>query len=298
MVNKDDRFKDYHIFLISGTILEPRRQEIINAIKEKIYQKTLVITTQVIEAGVDIDMDIGFKDRSLVDSDEQLAGRVNRNASKNNCKVFIFNYDREVKIYGKDKRYDQEKKLSKTDYEAILNAKDFDKYYDKVHGVINKLNKSEIYENLHDYLNNFKQFNFRKIDEEFKLIDTKTISVFVPLSVDKKCFSANELSFLSNFEFDFSESISGASVFRFYEQILKSEQTFLEKIIDKKQIAGLMSKFIFSIYSDSSLQKELLLYSDSEKLEDYGLMYLSHWEEIYSYKNGLSTTFIKSYLII
>jgi len=298
MVNKDDRFKDYHIFLISGTILEPRRQEIINAIKEKIYQKTLVITTQVIEAGVDIDMDIGFKDRSLVDSDEQLAGRVNRNASKNNCKVFIFNYDREVKIYGKDKRYDQEKKLSKTDYEAILNAKDFDKYYDKVHGVINKLNKSEIYENLHDYLNNFKQFNFRKIDEEFKLIDTKTISVFVPLSVDKKWFSANELSFLSNFEFDFSESISGASVFRFYEQILKSEQTFLEKIIDKKQIAGLMSKFIFSIYSDSSLQKELLLYSDSKKLEDYGLMYLSHWEEIYSYKNGLSTTFIKSYLII
>ncbi|HBK30592.1 MAG TPA: CRISPR-associated protein, partial [Porphyromonadaceae bacterium] len=64
-----------HIFLLSGTILEPRKKEIISFLKnpDNGDKKVLLITTQVVEAGVDIDMDLGFKDASLVDSDEQLA---------------------------------------------------------------------------------------------------------------------------------------------------------------------------------------------------------------------------------
>jgi CRISPR-associated endonuclease/helicase Cas3 len=281
MVDKDERFKDYQKFLISGTILEPRRQEIITAIKEKTHQKTLVITTQVIEAGVDIDMDIGFKDRSLVDSDEQLAGRVNRNASKDDCKVFIFNYDRQVKIYGKDKRYEQEKKLSKADYEAILNNKDFDGYYDKVHKEINKLNKSEIYENMQEYLDNFKKFAFRKIHEEFKLIDTNTTSVFVPLDIDRKWFSKSELQFLDIYLKNDSD---------IYKSIIFGEGDFIKKMIDKKQIGGIMAKFMFSIFTDSKLNKELLVYCDHEDeiFEKFGLIYLSHWEKVYSLIGGIN----------
>src|SRR5690606_6094201 len=62
------------IFVLSGTILEHRRRYIINFLKNKSNRKKkiLLITTQVVEAGVDIDMDLGFKDRSLIDSDEQL----------------------------------------------------------------------------------------------------------------------------------------------------------------------------------------------------------------------------------
>lgn len=64
------------VFLLSGTILEPRRREIINELKNPLSRKKniLLITTQVVEAGVDIDMDLGFKNISLIDSDEQLAG--------------------------------------------------------------------------------------------------------------------------------------------------------------------------------------------------------------------------------
>lgn len=285
MIDDDNRFNDYQKFLISGTILEPRRQEIISAIKEKKYQKTLVVTTQVVEAGVDIDMDIGFKDRSLVDSDEQLAGRVNRNASKNDCKVFIFNYDREVKIYGKDKRYEQ--RLSKLDYEAILNDKNFDRLYDRVHIDINKMNKSEHYINLEDYKDNFKKFDFRKIHEEFKLIDTKTTSVFVPLDIDRKWFSESERKFLDVFDYDFSKQISGEKVFNIYQGIIETQQGFIEKMIDKKQIGGIMSKFMFSIFTNSKLEKELECYYDYEIFEQFGIFYLSHWEKIYSLEVGI-----------
>lgn len=287
MIDRDDRFEQYQKFLISGTILEPRRQDVITAIKEKTYQKTLVITTQVIEAGVDIDMDIGFKDRSLVDSDEQLAGRVNRNAIKNNCKVFIFNYDREVKIYGKDKRYEQ--KLSKVDYEAILNDKNFDRLYDEVNSEINKINQSDHFVNLEDYKSNFRKFNFEKIHKEFKLIDTDTTSVFIPLDIDRKWFSKNELQFLDVYENGYFEKINGKVVFDIYKDIIFGEGDFIKKMIDKKQIAGIMSKFMFSIFTNSKLNRELLSYCDheDEAFEKFGLIYLSHWEKVYSLEGGI-----------
>lgn len=286
LVDKDERFKDYQKFLISGTILESRRQEIIEAIKKKTFQKTLVITTQVIEAGVDIDMDIGFKDRSLVDSDEQLAGRVNRNASKSDCKVFIFNYDREVKIYGKDKRYEQ--KLSKEEYEAILNDKDFDRLYDKVNSSINDHNESTVFENLDDYKENFRRFDFRKIHEEFKLIDSDTTSVFVPLNIERKWFSESELTFLDASGKKHSGKISGELVFDIYNNIILGEGDFIKKMIDKKQIGGIMSKFIFSTYSNPKTITKFLNFSDERIYDDLGIFYLTNWEEVYSYEAGLN----------
>src|SRR5690625_6560637 len=74
-------------------------------------------------------MDLGFKDSSLLDSDEQLAGRINRNVNKNNCNLFLFNYSKESFIYGKDLRYELTKQFSQDEKENILNTKDFDYLY-------------------------------------------------------------------------------------------------------------------------------------------------------------------------
>lgn len=100
--NKNDFFDV--IFLLSGSILESRRNEIIEALKSDAYKNknVLLITTQVVEAGVDIDMDIGFKDTSILDSDEQLAGRINRNVNKKHCTLYLFNFDDAKVIYGQD----------------------------------------------------------------------------------------------------------------------------------------------------------------------------------------------------
>lgn len=42
----------------------------------------VLVATQVIEAGVDIDMDIGYKDISRLDSEEQFMGRINRSGKR------------------------------------------------------------------------------------------------------------------------------------------------------------------------------------------------------------------------
>ncbi|ALO17055.1 CRISPR-associated nuclease/helicase Cas3 [Salinivirga cyanobacteriivorans] len=286
----DERFNDYQKFIISGTILEPRRQEIITALKEKKYKgqafkKSIVITTQVIEAGVDIDMDIGFKDRSIVDSDEQLAGRINRNAKKRNCKVFIFNYDKEYLIYGKDNRYQQ--KLPFGDYKNILESKNFDILYDRVNSNIESKNKSDLIININDYWDYFKQIHFKGINDSFKLIDADTTSVFVPLSIDCKWFSESEIDFISNFQISIYNSINGNDVFEIYKNIVLGNSNFIEKEIDKKQISGIMSKFTFSIYTNSNMTKELMEYSDYEIYQQFGIIFLTHFKEIYSLEDGI-----------
>lgn len=304
LVCSDPRFSEYTIFIISGTILEPRRKEIIEAIKTKKYRgkqfkKSIVVTTQVIEAGVDIDMDIGFKDRSLVDSDEQLAGRINRNASKKHCKVFMFNYDKEVKIYGKDKRYEQ--KISITEYKKILHDKNFDILYDKVNNSINSLNKSTLRINIEDYLNFFTQFDYRKINEEFKLIDSNTTSVFVPLNIDAKWFDFEEITFLQQFEDTVvNDKVIGEVVFQVYQAMTESQLDFIQTAIKKKQIGGVMSKFMFSIYSNSFLEAELSAYANYEVYERYGFWKLDHWDrdEMYSLEAGINDEKFKSNLFI
>ena len=45
-----------------------------------------------IEAGVDIDMDIGYKDISRLDSEEQFMGRINRSAKRRGT-VYFFDMD-------------------------------------------------------------------------------------------------------------------------------------------------------------------------------------------------------------
>jgi CRISPR-associated endonuclease/helicase Cas3 len=79
-------------------------------------------------------MDLGFKDRSLIDSDEQLAGRINRNASKENCIVYLFDCDKISTIYGSDSRYkvQQTDKDIFDDYKEILVKKQFHAFYEKV----------------------------------------------------------------------------------------------------------------------------------------------------------------------
>jgi len=66
-------------FYLSTEIYPKRRLEIINTIKDNDTKKFVLVSTQLIEAGVDIDFDIVYRDFSTLDSINQTAGRGNRN---------------------------------------------------------------------------------------------------------------------------------------------------------------------------------------------------------------------------
>ena len=81
------------VFLMTGDSSIQDRKKIIEKIKE--MKSVLLIATQVIEAGVDIDMDIGYKDISRLDSEEQFMGRINRSAKRRGTYIFLIRDDAE-----------------------------------------------------------------------------------------------------------------------------------------------------------------------------------------------------------
>ncbi|MGI9527812.1 MAG: CRISPR-associated helicase Cas3', partial [Weeksellaceae bacterium] len=166
------------ILILSGNILHHRRRHIINFLKRKDNRtkKVLLITTQVVEAGVDIDMDLGFKDTSLIDSDEQLAGRINRNVNKKNCKLFLFNYNKAGIIHQDDLRYALGKELNLEDKAYILETKDFDFLYQKVIQKKNERNHDANFVGINDYLEFINQLQFQSVNQNFKLIEQENYS--------------------------------------------------------------------------------------------------------------------------
>lgn len=295
-----DGFFD-HIFLLSGSILEYRRKEIIYFLKNENNRnsKVLLISTQVVEAGVDIDMDLGFKDQSLIDSDEQLAGRINRNVNKSLCKLFIFNCDKASVIYGKDKRFNLMEKEFYEDYKSILENKDFDYLYKEVMLRLDKDTNRSMTKGFDDYLSLITSLDFTSIDSEFKIINQQNQTVFVPIKIpvfvggtndEERNFSLKDIYFLKENNIIIDDGyIDGERVFDLYKDfILKPNPDFIDKKIKMKKLQGIISQFVFSVMTQS---KDNRLIRENAYGEDvYGFFLLSHWKSLdcYDPKYGLS----------
>lgn len=302
IITEQSAFFD-EIYLLSGTILEHRRKEIINALKREDTRekKILLITTQVVEAGVDIDMDLGFKDTSLIDSDEQLAGRINRNINKNDCKLFLFNHNKESLIYGKDKRLEITKKEITTEqHKNILQTKDFDLLYDLVMAAKNEWNDTNMGIGFKEYQLQIDQLHFESVDGRFKLIGQDNISCFVPLNVPlfvagsshnelEKIFSDSDLAFMEEHNIfpNEDEEICGKEVFDLYIDIINNNIDFSTKRLKVKILQGIMSKFVFSLFASKDIENEIMAFIDFEK-SLYGYKYLERWDRFYKIDSGMN----------
>lgn len=81
---------DTELFYLSTHVIPRDRMDRIRRIKEKRGDgRKVIVSTQLIEAGVDIDADIVFRDLAPLDSINQVAGRCNRNLSKGRGRVSV-----------------------------------------------------------------------------------------------------------------------------------------------------------------------------------------------------------------
>ncbi len=254
---KNKKFFD-EIFILSGTILEPRRREIIKFLKERDDKNVLLVTTQVVEAGVDIDMDIGFKEKSLIDSDEQLAGRINRNSSKEGNKLFLFEMENSKAKYV----YKGDKRLNIVVDENVLESKNFDEYYNQVIDKIKIINDTPFIEGLDSYTDHIKNLRFPQT--HIKIIDMESLSVFVPLDDE------------------------AVEIWEKYKKLVHNKELdFTDKNIKLQTLASKISQYTFSlaIYDGCGVDN-LKPYGKDE----LGYLYLDEWRNIYSYKDGLDTS--------
>lgn len=164
------------IFLITGDTSVGERKKIINKIKswDSFFERDLIlIGTQTVEAGVDISMDVGFKNISLLDSEEQFLGRINRSFENSEGIAYFFDLDDIDKIYKNDVRSESHCVLKQEDIMELLINKDFKTYYSSyiLKGIRNKNKNSSYKGGKKKYEILLESSNHRELNEHFKLID-------------------------------------------------------------------------------------------------------------------------------
>ncbi|WP_419677601.1 CRISPR-associated helicase Cas3' [Aliarcobacter lanthieri] len=246
----DDNFKEFEIYELSGDDNKATREYVINRTNEKNI-RIIIVATQVIEAGVDIDMDLGFKDISTLDSEEQFLGRINRSCLKLDLKykpkVYFFKKDDENKIYRKDFRI--EDNLRKYDLRETLFNKDFKSFYSEVFKRIKKADKkieSGVLGNFEKFEENVLKLNYKKIKEKMQLIKSENFRLFFPFLFDIDKYKIKEFENLDSI-FLTDNKLDGQKVWN--EFIALNEiDNFARKTIEKSKINSLMQFFTFNIF--------------------------------------------------
>lgn len=87
------RFRgEYRTFCLNGYMYDEQKRDVIEKVKTLMSngEKVLLVSTQSIEAGVDLDFDVGFREISPISSIIQTAGRVNRHFGDKKGTLYIF----------------------------------------------------------------------------------------------------------------------------------------------------------------------------------------------------------------
>ena len=249
-----------NVYELSGDDNKAYRQFVINKSKENNF--IIIIATQVIEAGVDIDMDVGFKDISTLDSEEQFMGRINRSCKKSGSKVYFFDMDEVRTIYKNDNRLGFDVKENK--YKEILKNKEFAEYYKEVLEVI-KTNGDKFQNGLLTNYENFaellKKLNYKEISKTMTLINSQNFTLYFPFLIEiskysgVKEFENIEAIYLSHGKLD------GQKVWDEFRK-LNEIKKFSQREFEKSKINALMQFFTFTILKYNEKQK--LPYFDYE----------------------------------
>ena len=139
-------------------------------------RRITIISTSLIEAGVDLDVYTVFRERTGLDSILQTGGRCNREGKREKGDVFIFDMEEENGRASVDERSNFTKGLLEK-YPDISAAECIEEYYSRLF----QMKKEEIQKNtMHQSCSDIASIPFKQYAEKFELIDSRTISLVVP----------------------------------------------------------------------------------------------------------------------
>ena len=172
------------IYYLSTMITPWERKSIINLIKLKSVKRKIIVSTQLIEAGVDISVDVVFRAMAPIDAIIQAGGRANRyNEKLHQGEIYLYEIEEMKKatslIYGADliqKTKNVLKGIDTIEEESYLSL--IQNYFKEVR------KQSETY--VSKYLSAIHQFNFKDVGEFSLIEERKAESVFIQLNLQAK----------------------------------------------------------------------------------------------------------------
>jgi CRISPR-associated endonuclease/helicase Cas3 len=142
-----------------------------------------VVSTQLIEAGVDIDFPVVYRAETGIDSIAQAAGRCNREGKPQKGRVIVFRLDEEKKWTGPSflrQRVQAAESVIRHHKDDLLAPEPVREYFNELFWVKGEegLDKLKIGKSLRE--GGIKRFPFRDIGEKFHFIDSPTLSIIIP----------------------------------------------------------------------------------------------------------------------
>ena len=236
--SNEDLNVDHEILILTGEDNKARRNSIIKKINSK-DKKIILISTQLIEAGVDIDVDVGYKNISGLDNEEQFLGRINRSCKKSGKAYFFYLTDAK-KVYKNSVIIENKLNLFSDEMKDVLENKNFDVFYSKVLEILKRKVKEKINnDNFETIIFNKK---FRLLKERMKLIEEQD---------DKKTYFFNRTLTDEEIE-EIGENIEGSEVWERYVEILK-EENYAKKIVELSKIREKMMYFLYEVKKNTEL---------------------------------------------
>lgn len=225
---------DCEVLFISGFDSVLEREKIINTVK--ISKHLILVATQVIEAGVDIDMDIGYKDISKLDSEEQFMGRINRSCKEGEKGiVYFFNLNKATNIYKEDDRVHKSLTLVEDDMKELLVKKNFDHYYQKILNALANRAKKPGEKNVPEFFReNVACLDYQAVSKRMELIlDTRDrVTIFLGRTVTD----------INGNEFD------GKAIWNRYVDLLKdNEMDYANKVYELSVVKSMMNYFMYQV---------------------------------------------------
>ncbi|MDF2672536.1 MAG: metal dependent phosphohydrolase [Clostridiales bacterium] len=193
-------------FYLSTRMCPKHRSEVLNEIKQRLKDKLpcRVVSTQLIEAGVDVDFPLVYRSMAGIDSIVQAGGRCNR---ENNLEVGIINVFEPESIFTKNmpssiKRPIEVGKTIMTRFEDILSPQAIKAYFEELYNFEGEegLDIKNIFKEMEKGAEgcNFN-FNFIQVASKLKLIDENTIPIII--GIDKNAEDLiNKLRFVDEYK--------------------------------------------------------------------------------------------------
>ncbi len=176
------QIKEDGVFHLSTSMYPKHRQRVLKNIRNRLVngQKCVLISTSLVEAGVDLDFQTVYRQLAGVDSMIQAAGRCNREGKRDvkESVVSIFQFGERENVPGQQLQIDVAKSLL-AQGEDISSLQGIQKYFEALyHFRGESLDRKNI---LKLFKNPKPQFayNFDGIAKEFKLIEEDTKTIFI-----------------------------------------------------------------------------------------------------------------------
>ena len=166
------------IYHLSTSMYPKHRKRVLKKIRERLKnnEKCIVISTSLVEAGVDLDFARVYRQIAGLDSMIQAAGRCNREGKRklSESMVYIFDLEESYPVQSQRQQMDVSKGILQ-DYADIADLKAITDYFTRLyHYRGTSLDKKKIMDEFQKM-----ECNFAKVAKEFRLIEENTRMIFI-----------------------------------------------------------------------------------------------------------------------